>query len=477
MFISPINKNKLISLSEKLLFVFFIANIFNLLKIISISFGKLIIYEDSFSLLNINNYPFIYWLFEPHNGHIISLSKLITSIFSALSISPTGYNIFLSIIILISGLFVIRKTIFLINPESQYNNLIFLLCSFFWISPFQWENLIWEFQLPWFLIVFFVITLNYINFYNFKNKNLDNSLGQNIFLSFSPLLAILSSGQGICYLNCVFISLLIKKKNNLLPIICTFLSYFIFTLIKFYYKSNIEISFNFWNALSYFFITISSIFKAPISAFNSYSYGSWIIPIISSIIFQLYIFRFIKKSLINKLEFKPEQLSLFAPFIFGIQFILLTSITRSQYGIYQGIVSRYSTCLNLIPLGLIILFHFSNNKNFFKNQEASKNIFFSNNYFHLSLISIICLIINTSAIFKTISETPTALNTRISNFNIFKETCSENIKEDLNLVKSNYSKLSTYHGANLPPLPDANNFSNFQKYLDSNICEATNKLK
>ena len=188
-------KPKLISLSEKFLFICFVANILNLINIISVSFGKLIIYEDSFSLFNLNNNKFIYWLFEPHNGHIITLSKLITTLFRVISISPTGFNIFLSILILFSGLFIIKRTIFMINPESQYKNLIFLLCSFFWISPYQWENLIWEFQIPWFLIVFLVISLNYINFYNFKNKNSENTLTQNIFLSVSPFLAILSSGQ------------------------------------------------------------------------------------------------------------------------------------------------------------------------------------------------------------------------------------------------------------------------------------------
>ena len=476
MFSSLLKKSKLISLSEKILFIFFVVNILNLINIISISFGKLIIYEDSFSLFNIYNNKFIYWLFEPHNGHIITLSKFITSFFKAISISSTGYNIFLSILILFSGLFIIKRTIFIINPESQYKNLIFLLCSFFWISPFQWENLIWEFQLPWFLIVFFVITLNYINFYNFKNKNSADTLAETIFLSVSPFLAILSSGQGICYLNCVLITLLIRKKFNLIPTICTIGSYLIFILIKIYYPSNIEIYLNFWNIISYFFITFFSIFKAPISAFNNFSYGSWIIPIISSIIFQLYLFIFIKKTFISKLKFKLNQLNLFIPLIFGIQFIILTSITRSQYGIYQGVVSRYSTCINLIPLGLIFLYHFSNNKEFLKNQ-TSKKFSLSGNYFQLSLVTLICLIINTSAIFKTISETPITLKTRISNFNIFKETCSDNIKSNLSLVKSNYSKLKLYPGANFPPLPDANNFSNFQKYLNSNICEATNELK
>ena len=125
---------------------------------------------------------------------------------------------------------------------------------------------------------------------------------------------------------------------------------------------------------------------------------------------------------------------------------------------------------------MIFLYHFSNNKEFLKNQ-TSKKFSLSGNYFQLSLVTLICLIINTSAIFKTISETPITLKTRISNFNIFKETCSDNIKSNLSLVKSNYSKLKLYPGANFPPLPDANNFSNFQKYLNSNICEATNELK
>ena len=476
MFSSQIKKSKLISLSEKILFIFFVLNILNLINIISVSFGKLIIYEDSFSLFNLSNDKFIFWLFEPHNGHIITLSKAITSLFSSISISPTGYNIFLSILILFSGLFIIKRTIFIINPESQYKNLIFLLCSFFWISPFQWENLIWEFQFPWFLIVFLVITLNYINIYNLKIKNSENTLTQTIFLSVSPFLAILSSGQGICYLNCILITLLIKKKTNFLPTLCTITSYLIFILIKLYYPSNIEINFNFWNAISYFLVTFFSIFKAPISAFNSFSYLSWIIPIVSSIILQLYLLISVKRTMVNKLEFKLTQLNLFTPILFGIQFIILTSITRSQYGIYQGIVSRYSTCINLIPLGLIILYHFSNNKELFRN-EPLKTLSFSNNYFKLSLVTLICLIINTSGIIKTISETPITLNTRINNFNIFKETCSEKIKSNLNLIQSNYSKLKIYPGANFPPLPDANNFSNFQKYLNSNICETTNGIK
>ena len=39
-----------------------------------------------------------------------------------------------------------------------------------------------------------------------------------------------------------------------------------------------------------------------------------------------------------------------------------------------------------------------------------------------------------------------------------------------------YSTKKTYHGANIPPLPDANKFEIFKNYLNSDICEAINQL-
>ena len=54
-----------------------------------------------------------------------------------------------------------------------------------------------------------------------------------------------------------------------------------------------------------------------------------------------------------KLDFK--NIKIFIPLLFGLQFFILASLTRSEYGFYQGAVSRYHTCLVLIPIGLILI--------------------------------------------------------------------------------------------------------------------------
>lgn len=469
-----IKKSLIISTTEKILIIFFSINAFNLINIILNSFGNLIFYEDSFSLLNLNNNSFFYWLFEPHNGHVIVLTKLLTFFFKEISISPTGFNILFSIIILFIGLIFIKKTVTIINPISKYNNLILLICSFFWISPWQWENLIWEFQLPWFLIVLFVMVLNYFNFYHIKFKTAKNTFFENLFLTISPIIAILSSGQGICYVNCLSISLLLNKRKNLFPIIGALMSYIIFISIKFLYKSNLEIDLNLLNLIGYIFFALSTIFKAPISAFNKSSNVQWVIPIITSLIFQFYLTGSILKSYIKNFDNKLYKFNYLIPILFGIQFLVLTSITRSQYGIHQGGVSRYLTCINLIPIGLIYVFHYLNSKKLLENKKL--NILIEEKYFQFSSIITLCLILNLSSILLTTYQTPIVYKTRLNNFEIFRESCAFDFKNNVDLIRSNYSRFKTYHGVNIPPLPDANKFEIFKNYLNSDICEAVNQL-
>ncbi len=163
---------KINSYSNRIFIIIFWVNITNLTFILIKSFGKFIIYEDSYALFNSKNQPFINFLFEPHNGHIILISKLLNSFFINLKLSPTGYNITISILILFFGLTILWKILDTINPKSSYKNNIFFICSFFWLSPWQWENLIWEFQIPWFLISLFVLILTLINFETFLKKGI-----------------------------------------------------------------------------------------------------------------------------------------------------------------------------------------------------------------------------------------------------------------------------------------------------------------
>ena len=286
---------KIRTFSNKLFLIAFCVNITNLLFILFKSFGKFIIYEDSYALFNRENQPFINFLLEPHNGHIVVVSKLLNSFFINLKLSPTGYNITISIVILLFGLIVLWKILNTINPESNYKKNIFFICSFFWLSPSQWENLIWEFQIPWFFISLMVLILTLINFEIYLNKHNSESIINNLFLTLSPLLAIFSSGQSICYLNCIFISLIFKRKKLILPFLTTFFSYIIYFSIKTIYDQNIAISYNPLVIVLYSLAIASTIFKAPLSGFYQTSYKEWIIPILSSILFQVNLLIFIIK--------------------------------------------------------------------------------------------------------------------------------------------------------------------------------------
>ena len=468
-------KGNIINITEKILSIFFITNIFNLLFILVNSFGKLSIYEDSYVLFNLKNNYFLRFLFETHNGHIIFVSKFINSLFSYLSLPPTGYNISISIFILFLGLFFLRKTIYLINPNSKYNKIFFFLCSYFWISPWQWENLIWEFQIPWFIISLLVIVLTFINFDNEINNKFNNTIIENLFFVISPFIAILSSGQGICYLNCLLISLINKKRSNQLALASTLICYFIFLYIRFTSHNIVEISNNLKDIVLYSFVIIATIFKAPLSAFYKSNYKEWIIPIASSVSFQLYLTYFIGYYYFKKLTFKFNEFNLFVPIIFGLQFIILTSITRSNFGIHQAAVSRYLTCVNLIPIGMILIYSYLNSKTD-KINISNKISYRLNSIQFFASIILVCILANTTSVIQTIYQTQIAYNARVENLRIFKESCKVNFKNNEFLIKSNFSKFRTFHGVNIPRLPDAKEFQNFKKYLNSDFCEILNSL-
>ena len=230
-----------------------------------------------------------------------------------------------------------------------------------------------------------------------------------------------------------------------------------------------EISYNFVEIILYSFVIASTIFKAPLSGFYQTSFKEWIIPIFSSILVQLNLLIFISRVYIQNQSFKFREISLFIPILFGLQFIFLTSITRSQYGIHQGAVSRYLTCINLIPIGLLIIFYYlicmDNNLITSNLNIKSKRT--------LSIIMSFCFLLNGTSIFKTIYQTQLAYKIRLENFKVFQQTCLLN-KNNNNItsIRSNFSKLKKYHGVNFPPLPDSDDFEKFRIYLNSNFCES-----
>ena len=97
-----------------------------------------------------------------------------------------------------------------------------------------------------------MLLLTLSNLYDDENSQKINLQINNLFLTFSPLIAILSSGQGICYLNCIFISLIKKKKKLLMPWLGLLLSYIIYFSTRVNSEQDISISLNIFRNLIYF---------------------------------------------------------------------------------------------------------------------------------------------------------------------------------------------------------------------------------
>ena len=223
----------------------------------------------------------------------------------------------------------------------------------------------------------------------------------------------------------------------------------------------------------------STIFKAPISANNSSSFIHWIIPIFSSLLIQLFLIVNINWKNFFKNISLSHKFALLNPIIFSLQFAIITSLSRSDYGIHQGAVSRYLTCLVLLPIGLIIIFYNTNNINqeiLIENKITFKErsfFFTKENSFYL--IIIICILINTSSFLKTIYESQISYSVRFQNFEIFKESCL--IKYDPNkeiILEENFYKLRNYLTTNKPPTPDTKNPEIFKSYVNSDLCDLTN---
>ena len=461
-------------ITKRILIAFNLVGFSSLIYLFFNSLNKAIVYEDSFALLKSQEENIFYWFFIPHNGHIMAVSKILSTILVYFSFNPTTFFIPLGIIIILIGQYFLWKIIKINSSQNKNNIIIFLFCSYFWISPWHWENLIWEFQFPWFIISTFVIISTYIFL---KNKEINKiNINEKIFLFLSPLISVLSTGAGICYVNCLFINYLARRKYNFYPFFGIFLAYLLFITVKILNNGNDDYFYDFFTNLKYIIVMFLTIFKAPISSNNNSSYLNWIIPILSSLLIQTFLIININWSKFIRNFSIERKIALLSPIIFGLQFTILLSLTRSGYGIHQGAVSRYLTCLVLIPIGLLFLFEKTNNEKVFLNKKNSikAKIFSFSKFNFLNLIIIICLILNTTSFLKTIYESHISYNIRYKNFKIFQEACS--VKSTLNdeFIKENFSRLKKYHTTNIPPLPDSDNIEVYKKYINSDFCDKTN---
>ena len=109
---------------------------------------------DSYRLVEQNNTStFLNWIFKQHNEHRIIFSKINTFIeVNILNLSPGQSGLFqnLFLILLSCGIWTYLKQKFF--KDKNLKIITSLSGITLILHPWQWENFIWEFQVPWFFI-------------------------------------------------------------------------------------------------------------------------------------------------------------------------------------------------------------------------------------------------------------------------------------------------------------------------------------
>lgn len=292
------------------------------------------LYADSFRLVEQDNSSsLVDWIFSQHNEHRIVISKLhILFEKNILKISPGQSSLFQNLILLLLSSIIWNS----INKKFFRNKNIKFICSISGIvlllHPWQWQNFVWEFQVPWLFINTLVLlgTLILAGKYNSKNKI--NIVDITVFLL--PWLSIFSTGQGIAFAFALSISSTIKNiRLGLISIFTTFLSLLTYFYFLNYVKPGFHPSYNF-NLKIFLGILFGGIW-----------HGLFVLIIIALI---SYIFT---RPHINK-----EKLpSLLLPSIFSTGFALITTLSRSEFGLRIAGSSRYTSHSLMIGLSAILL--------------------------------------------------------------------------------------------------------------------------
>lgn len=324
---------------------------------------ELLNYYDIIKTSNKNIFELLSFLFNQHNEHRIFFSRIISLPILELTRWNTSIITYISFAIYLIGCFLILKYFY-----KKNNNYILILMSFLFIILFslkQRENIIWSFQIAWYII--FTSTVLSFYFYYIYTRN-----SKNIYIIFSIIFAIIasfSSAQGlIIWPSFLILSILfylskeinIINKKSLIIILLFGIICFILYFKGYHKPSNDGYIFS-SKTINNFFIGISS------SLYKNLFLG--IVLFLLSIFITIYM-------IINKKVY--DNIFPMLLLIFSYGFILSITISRSSY----GIVSRYITFTNLLPIALFILY--------FNNFQ---NIFYKYNKF-IFIISVIILMNN-----------------------------------------------------------------------------------
>jgi len=329
----------------------FIVIIWSFLNLIILSYNHWLeptLYADSFRLVEQNNTSsFLNWIFKQHNEHRITFSKLNTLIeVNLLDLSPGQSGLFqnLLLVFLSCGIWTYLNQKFFKDKNlkliTTLSGLVLLL------HPWQWENFIWEFQVPWFFINILVLLGTLLLIKPYKNFSIKINYIDLIFIII-PWLAIFSTGQGLAVASALCLSAFIKNKylGFKLTVSSAIASLTYFSFLD-YVKPSHHPSYNF--DLTFFLGML----------FGGIWHGLFVIVLIT------FITVIIARPKIPRIVLA----TILFPTLFSLAFTMMTTLSRSSMGINAAGAFRYTTHTLMMGLSCILLLGFiaeNNNKSFY----------------------------------------------------------------------------------------------------------------
>lgn len=310
---------------------------FSIVNLISLSIShwyKPSLYADSYRLVEQNNQLSTkQWILSQHNEHRIVFSKLFVLFEEKiLKIAPGQSSLFqnFALVLLSGGIWtLINKKFFAdknIRLISSISGLVILL------HPWQWQNFVWEFQVPWFFTNVLVLLGTYLLLGRYNSAQKINYVDLCIFLL--PWVSIFNSGQGIAFAFALTISSTIKNiRLGVISLISTLLSLMTYFYFLNYVKPGFHPSYNF--DLKFFLGML----------FGGIWHGLFVLILLS-------IFSY---ALVRPPINKNKLPTLLLPSIFSTGFTLMTTLSRSEFGLRVAGSSRYTTHTLMMGLSAILL--------------------------------------------------------------------------------------------------------------------------
>jgi hypothetical protein len=295
-------------------------------------------------------------LFAQHNEHRLFFPRFIFIAIAFLTNWNTKYEMYFSIFLIILSYVLIQQISFRQTLRKDTGFWLTSLSISIIITSFvQVENLLWGFQIAWFLISFCLILAIFLLTSQIRSIWLKVLLGGTVCI-----IASFSSAHGLmtwlavipCILTLAHESNQIKTKSAIKVVLCWSVLFVLSCLIYFYhyqkpsghpdtlfFVKHLDIS------LNYFF----SLLGTPLLANSDLG---WLTGLVISANFFWFLIRYLKNPYS---EFSRQASPWLSMGLFSFLFTLITTVGRSSFGVTQAYSSRYTSITILLIIALLQL--------------------------------------------------------------------------------------------------------------------------